>query len=44
MSTRFEYTSNKKFGLKNTYAFGRSSDDRETDRLTSRKNSPYMKI
>ena len=32
VSTILEYTSNKKTALKNTYPFGRSSDDRHTGR------------
>ena len=36
VSIKSEYTSNKKSVLKNTYPFGRSSDDRQTDTHTRR--------
>jgi len=34
----------KKKGSKNTYPFGRSSDDRQTDKQTWHKNDPYWGI
>ena len=43
-TTRSEYTSNKKKVLKNTYPFGRSSDDRQTNRITRRKNDHIWKL
>ena len=42
VSTKSEYTSNEKSVLKNTYPFGRSSDDRYTHTQTDRHTDMYL--